>query len=410
MKRYRISIVAVLFLCVAAPIGAQKPAPESGAQPEGAAQRAGEIARTLAGQGQFVALPSAGRVKQSVNKEAQSFALPTGESRVALFKLPDYSAPYTLTITSPCNHGCVGFSKSIFVPSGMFFDAEFQPTRSLPTTEFELLEPGLSKSLRLEAKVSIEEPRKSDRYLLLYTTDEDVRRVVQTRRIRGATGAPVLFGKKNVKVKGSAAGSLELEARAASSGSSISASPKEPPSAEHSNWSFSPGKGPGEANFVMFRQFSAPNEELGLLFTCAKSDKRWKAILVGRDHVYLMQMGIWYRFDEPETTEAFHSLAQVRMPEKSEPMAILDEDMIKKMLTHRKVCLSVPAWADESTANRKPACPGGAVELEITGSGASKGKTGVYIDGEFSLEGLQETMFACHCGERHLEKMLGKKK
>ena len=50
------------------------------------------------------------------------------------------------------------------------------------------------------------------------------------------------------------------------------------------------------------------------------------------------------------------------------------------------------------------------MELKITGTGASKGKTGVYIDGEFSLEGLQETMLASRCGERHLEKMLGMEK
>jgi hypothetical protein len=160
----------------------------------------------------------------------------------------------------------------------------------------------------------------------------------------------------------------------------------------------------------MFRQLSAPKEELALLFWCSKSDKRWKSMLAGRDHVYLMRGGIFYRFDEPETSGAFQLIFPVNMPDKAEATAILDEDMIKKMLTHRKVCLSVPAWADESTANRKAACPGGEVNLEITGTGHSKGKTGLYIDGEFSLEGLRETMLASQCGERHLEKMLGKAK
>jgi tetratricopeptide (TPR) repeat protein len=214
MKRYIIPNVVVLFLWVSVPMWAQEPTPGRGAEQIKAAQSEGEIARTLAGQGQLVNVPANGRVKQSVKKDAPSFALPTGESRAVLFKLPDYSAPYTVTITSPCNHGCVGFSKSIFVPSGVFLDAEFQPTRWLPKTEFEFLEPGFSKAFRLEAKVLIDEPRKGDRYLLLYTIGGDVGSVVRDTYIGG-----LIPSLRHSKVTASADGSLELEARPARPGS-----------------------------------------------------------------------------------------------------------------------------------------------------------------------------------------------
>jgi len=214
MKRYIIPNVVVLFLWVFVPMRAQEPTSGRGAEGTKAAQTEGEIARTLAGQGQVVALPARGRVKHSVKKEAPSFALPTGESRVALFKLPDYSAPYTVTITSPCKHGCVGFSKSIFVPSCVFLDAEFQPTRQLPKTEFEILEAGFSKPFRLEARVLIDEPRKGDRYLLLYTIGGDVGSVVQDTYIGG-----LIPSLRHSRVRASADGPLELEARPASPGS-----------------------------------------------------------------------------------------------------------------------------------------------------------------------------------------------
>jgi len=129
--------------------------------------------------------------------------LPAGESRVLLFKLPDYSAPHTLTITSPCNHGCLGFSKSIFVPSGMFLDAGFQPTSELPAAQFEGLDAGLTKPYRLEATVLIDELRKGDRYLLINTIGQGVGDVVHFGKYRNITA--------------SAHGSLELKAKPAKS-------------------------------------------------------------------------------------------------------------------------------------------------------------------------------------------------
>ncbi len=164
-------------------------------------QSESEVAQALANRGQFILLPANGRVKPSINKTAKPFVLPTGESRVLLFKLPDYSAPYTLTITSPCNHGCLGFSKSIFVPSGMFLDAEFQPTSELPAAQFEGLDAGLTRPYRLEATVLIDEPRKDDRYLLIYTIDQEV-------------GDVVHFG-EYTNIRASAHGSLELKAQPA---------------------------------------------------------------------------------------------------------------------------------------------------------------------------------------------------
>ncbi len=167
-------------------------------------QSESEVAQALADQGQFILLPAEGRMKTSIKKDAKSFMLPGGESRVLLLKLPPCSAPYTLTVASPCNHGCLGFSKSIFVPSGMFLDAGFQPARELPAAQFESLDAGLTKPYRLEATILIDEARKDDRYLLLYTIGEGVGDVVHSGEYRN--------------IKASANGSLELTTRPADRG------------------------------------------------------------------------------------------------------------------------------------------------------------------------------------------------
>ncbi len=168
-------------------------------------QSEGEIARALADQGQSIAIPVKGRVKQSIKKEAVTFLLPTGESRALLFRLPDYDAPYSLIITSQCNHGCLGFTKSIFVPSGTFLDAEFRPTRQLDESEFENLRASAFKAYRIEADVLVDDLQNADRYLLVYTIGKDVGDVWFTFPLRGLMKAN--------EVKAAAVGSLELEVR-----------------------------------------------------------------------------------------------------------------------------------------------------------------------------------------------------
>ena len=137
-----------------------------------------EITQALAARGPCIGLPAKGKVKRTIKRDAPSFLLPGGESPVLLFKLPDYTLPYTLTVTSPCNYGCFGFSKSIFAPSGIFFDSHFEPTRELPSSQFENLNESLTKSRRLETTILINELRREDRYLLLYTMAGDVGEVV----------------------------------------------------------------------------------------------------------------------------------------------------------------------------------------------------------------------------------------
>jgi len=155
-----------------------------------------EIAQTILARDQCIVLHARGKLKRSIPRDATLFAFPKGESPALLFRLPDYTAPYILTIASPCNHGCLGFSKSIFAPAGLFFDANLGLSRELPFHQFESLDPGLMNGYRLEAAVLIDEQRKADRYLLIYTIGEEV-------------GDVVHIGKHS-NIKASASGSLEL--------------------------------------------------------------------------------------------------------------------------------------------------------------------------------------------------------
>ena len=91
-------------------------AQESAVSPE-------QVARTLVSQKHVVVIAAKGKAKSKIEKEAPKHRLANGESPVALFRLPDYSGPYSLKVTSLCN--CVGFRKSMLVPSGVFLDEQF---------------------------------------------------------------------------------------------------------------------------------------------------------------------------------------------------------------------------------------------------------------------------------------------
>lgn len=156
-ERTLILFVFCIAVAMAPPVTpSQTQSPPAGLQEE---RWQSDVAQALAAQDQVIILPAKGRVKRSLKRDAKLFVLPTGETPVLLFKLPDYSAPYSLTITSLCNRGCLGLSKSIFVPAGTFLDAEFRPVRELPAAHFESLEAGFTKPYRLEATVLIDEPR-----------------------------------------------------------------------------------------------------------------------------------------------------------------------------------------------------------------------------------------------------------
>jgi maltose operon substrate-binding protein precursor MalM len=161
------AVVTSCLICTSGPdVGAARNAPSaSGESPE-------QIVRLLAEDGKLIALPTGkGTIKHRINKDTPSFVFPTGPSRVIVFKMPEYRAPYTLIIRS--NLG-FGFSKSVFVPSGFFFDAEFRQSRVLLETQFTTRERGMTKGYHLEANIQVNDHNKEDRFLLLYTNDEAV--------------------------------------------------------------------------------------------------------------------------------------------------------------------------------------------------------------------------------------------
>jgi len=120
------------------------------------------IARLLAEQGKLVALPAPkGKVKQIIERNDKAHAFPSGESKAVLFKLPDFTRPYTLKLSSFCN--CSGPSKSVFVPMIVLLDAEFKHVYQLEETDL------VSKYESLEANIKMNAGRKADSYLLIYT-------------------------------------------------------------------------------------------------------------------------------------------------------------------------------------------------------------------------------------------------
>lgn len=166
-----------------------------------------EIAQHLNHNGTVVQVPASGKAKQSIQKESPTFPFPDGESRVALFRLPEYSVPYTLTVASGI--GGFGFGKDVFVPTGLLFDGDFQRTRDLPESDF------AQKSNTLVATISFDDQQKGDRYLLLFTrgalVGERMDKVHPQTNTAGAV--PALISFKLVKAQRAANGSIQVEAK-----------------------------------------------------------------------------------------------------------------------------------------------------------------------------------------------------
>jgi Maltose operon periplasmic protein precursor (MalM) len=178
------------------------------AQTDDSSKSIEEVARTLAEQNKAIAVPFLkGKAKRKIEKDERTYALPYGESPAALFKLPDYTSPYTLKVTSLCN--CIGFRKSMLVPSGLFLDADFKQTRKFEEADLKTNQPGFKKGMNAGASFDINETRKSDRYLLIYTRADLLGQTADKLNAPGLGG--VLFGGA-MRVSRSANGTLELEA------------------------------------------------------------------------------------------------------------------------------------------------------------------------------------------------------
>ena len=87
-----------------------------------------------------------------------------------LLELPDYSGPYDLTVVS-FRRG-IGLTTEIFVPSGLYFDAEFQQVGAFGEEQLDVRRRGVLSNEgtdSLVAELTFGEANRASRYLLLYT-------------------------------------------------------------------------------------------------------------------------------------------------------------------------------------------------------------------------------------------------
>ena len=173
----------------------------------------GELARTLVDRGRTTPVLSKGRTKFEVGDNAERFPLSTGETPVALFALPAYSAPYRLTIRSVCK--CLGFAKKILVPLAFVLDGEYRTVRSIAEDEFVVKDADRRAmiSAHFAAAVSIDEQRKDWRYLLIFT-----RPAYFSPDAHAADSSASQGVVRDMGVRAAAIGSLELEGTPALSG------------------------------------------------------------------------------------------------------------------------------------------------------------------------------------------------
>lgn len=129
-----------------------------------------QVVRTLADAKTFLDVPEKGKAKQKIDKNAQRFAMPQGDSPVLLLRLPDYRGPYTMTVTSSLTGR--GFTKRVFVPSAIVFDADFQQTRVVSESEFKEHGAAMTKGPRLEGSLQFDDNQKTERFVLLYTNPD----------------------------------------------------------------------------------------------------------------------------------------------------------------------------------------------------------------------------------------------
>ena len=132
-------------------------------------KKAREIVKVLVEQKQLKTLSYTNRkIKFKIEKEAELFQLSGGgESRVALFELPYHVNDYYLLIRSFAH--VFGFTVHMFVPGVVFLDSTMRITSLLSEKKFKPLDARLTKSIGLETQVIMDEYRKNDKYMLIYT-------------------------------------------------------------------------------------------------------------------------------------------------------------------------------------------------------------------------------------------------
>jgi hypothetical protein len=169
------------------------------------------VARLLSAQGDVLDVPTKGKVHPPFKKDSPQFSMPGGSSPVALLRLPAYQAPYGLIITS-ARRG-IGLTTEIFVPSLIFFDADFNELGSYGA---EGAAPGIAPGGKagvlngVSKEFQFDDSKKHTRYVLIFTRADMV-----GGRVAGAQGAIATGAAKLIraKVERSFEGNVQVETK-----------------------------------------------------------------------------------------------------------------------------------------------------------------------------------------------------
>jgi maltose operon periplasmic protein len=108
----------------------------------------------------------------SVDSSAQAFAFNSGKSFVRAFSIPDELERATVTLEAVAG-------ATVFVPTVLLLDRDFQVTRAIDSDTFEYTPAGFMEPQRLRGQFLLDRRRGSDlaqeKYLVVFTTDKDLR-------------------------------------------------------------------------------------------------------------------------------------------------------------------------------------------------------------------------------------------
>jgi len=116
------------------------------------------------------------KIEAAIAAEQERFELPFGRSPAVLVRLPDYSGPFTLKISS---YPSRGFHKDVFVPIAVFLDEDFKTTHELPETAFKWKSMTFGRQ-HFESTVTIGDAQRDYRYVLIFTNGSRTREVVRS--------------------------------------------------------------------------------------------------------------------------------------------------------------------------------------------------------------------------------------
>lgn len=127
------------------------------------------VAQRLTESHAVVELPVKGKVSRKIELKNDTFAMPGGPSRVVLLSLPEYRAPYVLTVKSFLYKRAMSRTEKIFVPTTILLDGNYRVTRTVSEAELEANRAGMAKGPSYQATIPITEAQSDERFVLIYT-------------------------------------------------------------------------------------------------------------------------------------------------------------------------------------------------------------------------------------------------